>query len=212
MAPWSIYRNRYLPRGFIYPEPERYTSSIARANRLRTLLKQDQRFADLKNFQGRLAALSQASNKKIVAPINRKFVKGQTMIGPQAALIAAALSKFKESDFSDPRKRAAYRELRRQQEALRAQSSRGGRKNASVAGADKRVFHPAGKGFAVNRSGTFAALHGVNKALHQVFRIPYAVVPCIQRAIRREVMFATKKAGSGYRSPKRRTWVSGVPC
>lgn len=45
------------------------------------------------------------------------------------------------------------------------------------------------------------------------FESPYKVLTCIRRKVRREVIFARKKAGSGVRRRKpRRSWRSNVVC
>lgn len=210
MARWSEVRDRYIPPGFKYLQPERVTSSVARANRLNALLAQDRRFAEIKNFNSRLAALSPAP-KKVTALTDKISVKGRAALGPKAALIAAALNQFKDKDFSDPRKRAAYRELRRQQEALRVQAnSMGGRKNVP-SGSNKKFYDPTGKAYAVKTTGVLAR-YRVLRGWQQAFANPPQVVPCIQRLVRREVMFANGRAGKGYRGPKRRDWKSGIPC
>lgn len=37
-------------------------------------------------------------------------------------------------------------------------------------------------------------------------------IPCVIRTVRREVMFAKRHAGKGYKVRKRRTWMSEIPC
>lgn len=189
--------------------PERDTLRIARAQHLTKLLERDRRFADLPNFVERVRALSPAPLKKDIA-LSALSVKG-SKVDPRHALIAAVLNKFTEKDFSDPAKRAKYRKLR-QLQLEAAELARGrGRKKVSPPGADMRQFNPTGKNFAYTIHGNRAALRtGVRT--WQRFFMPLAVVPCIQRKMRREVMFANKKAGSGYRSRKRRNWASGIPC
>lgn len=46
----------------------------------------------------------------------------------------------------------------------------------------------------------------------QVFKNPAMAIPCVIRKVRREVMFAKRKAGYGYKVRKRRTWISDIPC
>lgn len=193
-----------------YKEPERFTSSEARANRLTAMLERDRRFADLPNFVNVKSALSQAPKNSIA--LEKINVNDQKAFGHKAALIAAALSNFSEKDFGDPRKRAAYRALRLQQEALRASRSKGGRQKANVPGGDKRFYNPTGKSFAARVSGVVASMYTPSYAWQQVFKNPGSVIPCIQREVRRQVMFAKGHGGRGYRVKHRRTWSSGVPC
>lgn len=129
----------------------------------------------------------------------------------QRSLIAAALSNIKSKDFADPAVRQRYRALRRVQLDLERQRL-GQVGKTSVAGADKRRYDPTGKDYAVTRHGVVAKLVLPATSWVRVFRNPLVTVPCVQRSMRREVMFARRKAGKGYRSPKRKTWASGVPC
>lgn len=140
--------------------------------------------------------------------------------GPKAGLTPAAalvlkkrLAEFRETDFGDPVKREAYRALRKMQE----NAARGRSTKSQPTGSDKRRFDPSGKDYAVTKYGTLARLYTNNSATFSkgwlpVFLNPAKVIPCIQRSVQREVMFATKKAGKGYHTRKRRTWSSGVPC
>lgn len=201
--------SKYRPSNYKFYEPERYTPDVARANRLTAMLERDRRFADLPNFTSVRASLSQALLNKDTA-ISRKGVNDTTMSGHKAALIAAALNNFREKDFANPRMRVAYRELRRRQEALRAKRSKEG--SAKVSGADKRFYNPTGKSLAARTSGVVAGFVMPSHAWQQVFKNPGSVIPCIQRSIRRQVMFAKGHGGRGYRVKHRRTWSSGVPC
>jgi hypothetical protein len=201
---------RYTPPGFKYPEPERYTPAIARARRLNSMLERDRRFADIPNFKSRLSALSQAS--KIDSVKSRRVVDDLESPSHKAALIAAAIAKIHNSELSDPVKAKRYRALRAVQNALRREASMGGRSKLTVPGGDKRRYNPTGKDFAARTSGVVASLVLPSHAWQQVFRNPGSVIPCIQRDIRRQVMFASRTAGIGYRKKKRRTWSSGVPC
>lgn len=193
---------------------ERDTKSISRAQRLSMRLADDPRFADIPNFADRLKALSPSSTSKIDTALSQLSVKGNKRF-PQAALIAAALSSFSEKDFADPAKRNAYRELRRMQLNSQEPATRGGRQKVSPTGGDKRRYDPTGKDHARTRYGEFAR-YAVGSPFAsswmQVFRNPTAVIPCIQRKSRREVMFAKGKAGRGYKVKHRRNIFSGVPC
>lgn len=81
----------------------------------------------------------------------------------------------------------------------------------SPVGGDKRRYNPTGKDFASTVHGYRATFRPLDSWL-PAFANPTQVVPCIQRKMRREVMFAKDKAGRGYHAKKRRTWSSGVPC
>lgn len=184
-----------------YPEPERYPPEIARERRLQGALA--------KEYEGQrtVEALSQARKKTV--NLSRMIVNDREANGRKAASIAAALAQFSERDFADPAKRVAYRALRARQEGLR---------NVQAAAVDKRQYNPTGQdGLVSTIYGTLArmgAVHarGPNVGWLPNVHIPTSVVPCIQRAVRREVMFALGLAGRGYHKKKRRTESSGVPC
>lgn len=139
-------------------------------------------------------------------------VKDRAAIGPKAWLIDAALAKFGERDFADPEKRKAYRALRARQEGLR---------KVQPSGADMRSYHPDKgtdeRGFAQTVYGGVAKIGALIDRGHRQSWLPgfhaaSSVIPCIQRTIRREVMFALGHGGKGFHTKKRRTPNSEIPC
>jgi hypothetical protein len=83
--------------------------------------------------------------------------------------------------------------------------------SAAAVGADRRMFNFTG--FPKMTNGTFARV--VATAGGRVrFIMPNRVVPCVQRTIRREVLFAKRKVGKGGSShkPKRLTSTSNIGC
>lgn len=201
------------PHGVKFKEPERFTPAEARERRLTALLEREQRFGELPNFPEKLqAARSQAQYERVHSLAKAIVDEPQTRVH-KAASIAAALSQFKERDFANPQARAAYRKLRAAQEALN--DRRGSSQKVQAAAANKSYYNPTGKDFASTIFGTAARLSGftqLGESWTRSFLNPSAVLPCIQRSIRREVMFAKKHAGKGYRVKHRRTWSSGIPC
>jgi hypothetical protein len=204
----------------VFHEPERYTPSVARERRLENALKKHQ-----ENIERQAKTSVSGAKKKYADPLPRSVVKDRDAIGPKAATIAAALATFSERDFSDPNKRAAYRDLRRQQELIsgpgvlnvrRNAESGGGQERSKPSGADLRYFSPRKyeSGFAGSTIYGTVPRFNVRAAVGVLPRIrrAMAVVPCVQRAVRREVLFATGKGGKGYRTPHRRNANSGVPC
>lgn len=189
-----------------YPEPERYSPEVARERKLAGALQAS--YQDRERLERvRNEALSQVRKKTV--NLSRTIVKERPVAVPKAASIAAALAQFSERDFANPEKRAAYRALRAQQEGLR---------NVQAAASDKRRFNPMGEhGFASTIYGTLVGKEVINARGPRLgwvpnVRMPTSVVPCIQRAVRREVMFALGLAGRGYHKKKRRTESSGIPC
>lgn len=182
-----------------YVEPERISIENARLNRINAALTREQKAAE------RLESLSPVT--KNILNESRRLVKDHQIGGPKAATIAAALGMFKERDFADPAKRLAYRELRALQMRPQIQQK------VRPAGLDMRRYSPMGKDFAQNVFGSIARIGMfTDRRGRPKFANAFAVVPCIERLIRREVLFAKGKGGKGYRTPKRRTWASGVPC
>lgn len=113
------------------------------------------------------------------------------------------------------------RQQARFQSDLRREQER--RKNEQIyrqwrsrpSGSDRRLYHPDGDSApAVDVVGRVAGMASASWASSaaRVFVNPSSVIPCIQRAVRREVMFAFKKAGHGHHKKKRRNWMSEVPC
>lgn len=135
---------------------------------------------------------------------------------PEATLLAERLSSFREEDLADPEVRSAYRSLRRRQEQLR-------QAKATASGTNRKYYNPADQNFAKGSPslytiyGTAARLNAKLTAAGTPNWLPRYVNPhtiktCIERVVRREVMFARKKAGVGYKTKKHRTPNSGVPC
>lgn len=81
---------------------------------------------------------------------------------------------------------------------------------------DRRAYHPAGaKRPPVDVHGLpadYVVAPARNEKASQAFKRPDAYLPCIARKTRREVMFAKRKAGKGYKVRKRRNWLSDIPC
>lgn len=204
-----------MPRWFKYThylEPERVRlPPVARAQKLQTLLERDPRFADLPNFAEKLRALSPVPSKINTALLPSVNVKGSKR-SPRKDLISAVLSQYTEKHLSDPSWRAKYRELRKMQlQSPKTVVAGGGQTKVSPSGGDKRRYNPTGKAFASTIHGYRATFRPLDSWL-PAFANPSQVIPCVQRKMRREVMFAKDRAGRGYKAKKRRTWSSGVPC
>lgn len=204
----SLFKHHYH-----YKTPERFSAEEARSRRLAALLERESRFADVPNFaegQRRVQEAERSRAKKIIdAPLTAELVKARLIDGPKAASMAAALGKkhpshFTERDFGNPLLRKAYRELRARQEGYR---------KVSPIGVDNRQHNPTGKG-AWTRSGAPARFTRVLNAQSWLptFKRPHLVIPCVQRHVRRQVMFALGFGGRGYHTKKRRNVNSGVPC
>lgn len=92
--------------------------------------------------------------------------------------------------------------LRRTQSAIRREAS----------AADRRYFNPAGilynpRNIFGSEARTFVGSNGRRKFVHKT-----SAIPCIDRAMRREVMFALGHAGKGHRVPHRFNPMSLIGC
>lgn len=204
-----------MPRWFKYTkylEPERVRlPPVARSQKLTALLERDPRFADIPNFTAKLRDLSPVPSKIDTAISDKLSVNG-TRRATRKDLISAVLSQYTEKHFSDPSLRAKYRELRKMQlQSPKTVVVGGGQRKVSPSGGDKRRYNPTGKDFASTIHGYRATFRPLESWL-PAFANVTEVIPCIQRKVRREVMFAKDRAGRGYKAKKRRTWASGVPC
>ncbi|UDN67830.1 hypothetical protein [robinz microvirus RP_142] len=151
-------------------------------------------------------------------PQSRLILKDRQTSGPKVALsIATALSRFSEADFSNLEKRQAYRDLRALQNAIlsetKAKSSKTtsgeGQRKSTAAGADRRYYNPSDPlNWGSTTYGT-AAKVGVGTSAGLRYRHSTSVVPCIDRATRRAVMFALGLGGVGYKTKK---GPRGIPC
>lgn len=205
----SLFRNKYK-----YKTPERFTPAEARERRLSSLLEKEQRFQEVPNFARQLEAVRSQAQKERVKSLAKQIVNDEAPSRQKAALIAAALKTYSERDFSNPQARADYKKLRAAQAAIYNRRSSG---KVPPSGGNKSYFNPTGKDYASTVYGTVARLSGWTNVVSEntwvpVFARPSAVLPCIQRVVRREVMFAKQHAGKGYHTKKRRNWSSGVPC
>lgn len=204
--------SKYRPTGYQFSTPERFTTDEARLNRINAELQKN---VELQQKYGRLSR--DLINETLVS--GPSGYQGVLAKRPKAvSTTAALLSQFKEEDFANPQARADYRLLRAQQTSQRDRTSnRRNSQKVPPSGGDKRHYNPTGKDFASTIYGTIARLtNWTNVTSGHEFKRGFAharqVLPCIQRNIRKEVMFAKGHAGKGYHSKKRRTWASGVPC
>lgn len=189
-----------------YTVPERVSPEIARLNRITATLEKERTLADR-------YSLSPVTSE--IVGNRRRLVEDALAERPKASSIEAALKTFTEKDFADPQKRLIYRQLRSRQIALSSMRSEA-RKKVPPSGADRRQFSFE-KDFPHTVYGTAARVGGSAHRLFgrswlPKFLNPTAVVPCIQRMVRREVMFANGRAGRAYHVKHRRNWASGVPC
>lgn len=200
----------YRPKNYKFFEPERLAPSEISQRRIARFLD------DAEKAWMRSMAVSGQQKDRL--SVTKGIINDRDSSGQKARLMRAALaerafthpSQFRESDFADPVLRERYRDLRR---------SKGGQQKVEPAGSDMRRFNPTGRDYAATTTGNLARLSGwtniragLADTWKPVFRSPSMVIPCIQRDIKRQVMFAKGFARKGYHSKKRRSWASEVPC
>jgi len=139
-------------------------------------------------------------------------VKDRNTDGPKAALTAAALPEIKrrlasfgERDFADASSRNEYRRLRQAQFTLEAS-----RQNVV---SQTKVSKPPRIDWPLTKYGTAARYSGFTSvAGRPLFRGRQLLDPCIERYVRKQVLFAIGKGGKGFRTPHRRNSNSWIPC
>lgn len=198
----------YLNKQYTYITPERISPTIARERALAAALAKNLK---LQERYKRLGARPVSGELK---PSTLKF-----LTDAEVALRRARASTARRQNIR------AFETLGAIARANRTMQREGFEK-AQPTGSDRRRFNPASS-LASDLYGNVArtGLHvreawkTVNQASWQLnggwvprFLNPNAVVPCVSRKLRREVMFAKKKAGRGYATKKRRNENSGVPC
>lgn len=194
-----------------YVEPERISPENARLNRINSALQRETEFR---------SRLSPATLE--VLERTRRVLKDAQVGRPKAETISAALDMFEERHFADPQLRTAYRELRTLQNygplmATRREASqeasKGGQRKVRGFAPDFRSFWPHTEAaFDVTGNPVRFTKFLFGTSWMPMFKHAQSVVPCIERWVRREVMFAKKKAGRGYKVKHRQRWHSGVPC
>lgn len=194
----------------LYSEPERFDRYEASAVRRRV----ERELERVRAIEGRRTTLSPAnqSHLKILQDFINEKSKAQIDVERAKARAIAAPSARNLRDH----KTAISRLLNLAQRVERLReitvSQRGGLTSSegSKRGSNQGRAKPSGgdrREFNFN-SPTIRTIFGtaalINEIAHKPkFTTPNLVIPCIQRVVRREVMFATRKAGRGYRKPHR---------
>lgn len=191
----------------LYKEPERFTAAEARERRLAAAIDKSR-----KELEARAAPLSPANKVHLnrLKEFQRKF---------DAELEARRreverLAKLEPSMENSRLLKAAisgHFQLKSQQAELLERVARARRANAiQAAAADRRLFR---FGDLTPRSifGTIA-YSSVDAFSKRSFLSPLLTVPCIQRTVRREVMFAKGHGGKGHKGTRRYNPLSYIGC
>lgn len=209
----SWFSKKYFPE-VTYKDPERLDPTEARQRRLFAELARQRRALEvqparlspgnkfhlnqLKEFQSKFGAELEARRRRV------EHLQKQSRRNPSfgGRLLKAAISEFLQLH---------------QKQSILLQRAKDERRNASYqpVGADRRMFNfdPA-NAFPRTPFGTHAwtRLEGADAVTARVFRNPALALPCIQRAVRKEVMFAKRQAGKGHKGRRRRSVFSTIWC
>lgn len=82
---------------------------------------------------------------------------------------------------------------------------------AKPSGGDRRYFDFGAVGRTVFGTEAFTRVEKLDSA-RRVFLTPHLTIPCIQRAVRKEVLFARGHGGKGHRVKHRRSVFSNIGC
>lgn len=200
---------------YLYKEPERLSPEEARQRRLTSVLERERERLRVENVR-----LSPAN----VSHINR-LKEFQVKFGAELEARRARMLEVKRSNVNSYPKSSALRAARsrlsqleqRQSALLQAAAAERRRKSMFASAFDRRLFQfdPFAKFSGRTVFGTDAWMkHRVDRkgVARRVFRSPAISLPCIDRMIRREVMFANKHAGRAYRKPHKFNPLSLIGC
>lgn len=194
--------------GRSYKTPERFTAAEARERRLAASLDRVR-----KELEERSAPLSLANKVHLdrLKEFQRNF---------QATLEARRkeverLRKLPPSTDSSLRLTAAMSglfQLKARQAALLQAVSRQKRLNVLQASAADRRYFQFGDSFNPRTIFNTIARSSTDAVSRRSFTSPLLTVPCIQRAVRREVMFAKGHGGKGHKGSRRYNPLSAIGC
>lgn len=188
-----------------YKEPERFSPEEARERRLGAALEKSR-----KELEGRTEPLSLANRVHL-----DRLKEFQVKFGKE---LEARRRQYQKSPQEVRRNKAAISRLfqlqAKQQELLQrvAGTQRAKVFRAQAVAGDRRFFNPFGDAFNPRTMYGTEAHVGVNAFSRRVFRNPVLAIPCIQRSIRREVMFAFGHGGKGHKVRHRRNEMSSIWC
>lgn len=204
----SLFNNKYK-----YKEPERLTPSETRERRLFSELERQRRLLEAKP-----APLSQV-NKSYLSQLKEFQLKFGAELEARRKRVSelAIQQKRNPSSMRSLALKAAisrYFQLHQRQLLLMQRAAQ--RKRASElqkSFVDRRLFSFDVPGDPRTIFNTKAWMHRIGtKSSRRMFKNPTIAIPCIQRAVRREVMFANRKAGVGYRKKHKFNPLSMIGC
>lgn len=205
MSRWFTH-NQYL-----YKEPERLTADEARLNRLQSTLSRER-----ERLKAEDVRLSQANKFHI-----NRLKEFESKFGDELETHRRRVEKLNLRDPSivrSPTNRATisrFFQLQQRRSALLQRANQERRANSfKKSFVDRRQF--SFNQFNTTPKSRFGTTAWVNTrlsaALRRQFVSPLLSLPCLDRVVRREVMFAGKHAGRGHRVRHKRGPFSHIGC
>lgn len=200
----SLFSGRYR-----YTLPERLSKEEARQRRLAAVLERSR-----KELEDRTSGLSPANVAHLerVKDFQRKV---QSELETRRRNFEALNKELKSPQVIRRHKAAMSRLFQLHAKAMldgkrATKGARGFRDQASAS--DRRFFNPLGSLLNARTYFGTEARSYVSARGKRMFVNPLMSLPCVDRLVRREVMFAKKKAGRGYRVPHRFGPMSMIGC
>jgi hypothetical protein len=197
----GIFRNKY-----IYTLPERLSPEEARQRRFKALLEKERKALEVE--PARLSSANKFHLQKL------KEFESKFSAEIEARRVRLQKSSVLKSNPEHPANSRLFQLLQwRSTLQQRAAAERRARVFQTSVG-DRRFYNPNKNDFIPKtRFGTNAWLKAtVDEVARRMFHNPTAALPCIQRTVRREVMFARGHGGRGHKVPHRRNPLSDIWC
>lgn len=194
--------------GRLYKEPQRFTAAEARERRLAAAIEKSR-----KELEGRTAPLS-AANKVHLQRLKEFQSKFDAELKARRREVER-LSKLEPSMENSRLHKAAISglfQLKFRQLELLKRVSQTRRANVYQAVAADRRYFQFGDVFNPRTIFNNIAKSSVDAVSRRSFFSPLLTVPCIQRAVRREVMFAKGHGGKGHKGTRRYNPLSSIGC
>lgn len=185
----GIFKGKYSK---YYTIPERVASDYP-SRMLRTVEKELERNLELQQRYGRLSPVSNEKHLKLLQETHMRLSRRLDDVDP----VGKYAHKVKSGLVGRGLLGTAISGLLKRERATRTQTAKPA---AKASAADSRAYAPAPKEVRNARTvfGTDAHF-SVNSLGRHYFKTRYLVIPCIQRQVRKEVLFAIGKGGKGYR-------------
>lgn len=194
--------------GRLYKEPERFTPAEARERRLTAALEKHQ-----KALEARTAPLSPANKVHL-----QRLKEFQSKFASEFEARRREVERLKKAEPSMENSRrlsaaiSGYFQLKKKQTQLLERVSQTRRATSFQAiAADRRFFQFDDSFNPRNIFGNIAKT-SLDAVSRRQFSSPLLTVPCIQRAIRKEVMFAKGHGGKGHKGTRRYNPMSAIGC